>query len=157
MPRATNSCRLHRTVINQLNRRHLFLMRNRHEILLRDHSVLEVYLKTCLQHYTVWAVTETRTIAQGPNRPHNTTPVPQNKGGAVSFQFQFWHGHTGSEWFHKDSLSVADLDFLKWGRQHRKTQTYYLNIFPENCMKMKKCWPGERVLSTLWSAMAIEW
>ena len=70
MLRATNKCRLYRTVINQFNWRHLLLMRNRHKILLRDYLVLEVYLKTCLQHYTVSDIPETHTTAQGPNRPH---------------------------------------------------------------------------------------
>ena len=46
-------------------------MRNRHKTLLRDHSVLEVYLKTCPRYYTVSAMPETCTTkAEGPNRPH---------------------------------------------------------------------------------------
>ena len=46
-------------------------MRNRHKILLRDHLVPEVYLKTCPKCYTVSAVSETHTTAtQGPNRFH---------------------------------------------------------------------------------------
>ena len=43
-------------------------MRNRHKTLLRDHSVLEVILRTCLRHYSVSAVPETLTI-QRKNRP----------------------------------------------------------------------------------------
>ena len=69
MLRATISCRLYRTAINQLNRRHILLMRNRHKTLLRDHSILEVYPKTCQKLYTVSAVPETYT-AQGQNRPY---------------------------------------------------------------------------------------
>ena len=76
MLRATNLCRLYRTVINQLKWRYLLLMKNRHKILLRDHSVLESYLKTCLQHYTVSAVPETCATAQGPNRLHRGHLVP---------------------------------------------------------------------------------
>ena len=43
-------------------------MRNRCKTLSRDHSVLEVTLKTCPRHYSVSAVPETLTV-RGPNRP----------------------------------------------------------------------------------------
>ena len=108
MLRATTSCRLYRTVINQSNWRHLLLMRNRCKILLRDSLVLEVYHKTCPKHYTVSAVPETR-AARGPNKPY-TNWMPSCSRTSCSFcvlSFSFSTLNSTLEFISNRILSVS--------------------------------------------------
>ena len=113
MLRANISCRLYRAEINQLNWRHLLLIRNRCKILLRDHSVSEVYLKTCPKHYTVSAISETHATALGPNRPHNQVlPILTLEGDPPSWPGKRYLSQS-TRWgamFRKEGVPPSGLD-----------------------------------------------
>ena len=79
-------------------------MSNRHKILLRDHLVLEVYLETCPQHYTVSAVPETRATAQ---RTKQTSQLIGNVSLLILFDTTFY----GSRGFRV-------LHFVRFSAEH---------------------------------------
>ena len=100
-----------------------------------DTSFLIVFLGPKINHFisTSWSIIETIRFRTRPVVSQGYL-LPEAEFG----QYQPFNKLFSQLYYDKQSFtSMADLEFLRGGRQLQRCRK---NVFPENCMKMKKFW-----------------